>query len=63
MNRLDMVSWVEFVERVRAMEERQRAYGMHDPDCPAFKSQLAQQNTGAHIIPQPCTCWLTQEIL
>jgi len=42
--------------------DRQRAYGMHDPACPALLSQKAQQRTGAYIIPQPCSCWLLDEI-
>ena len=47
--------------RIEAIEARQRAYGMHDPECPVFRTQVAQRSTDAYLIPPDCTCWLSEE--
>ena len=46
--------------RLAAVEARQRAYGMHDPGCPVFKTEVAQRRTGAYLIPPDCECWLSE---
>jgi hypothetical protein len=46
--------------RFAAIEARLRAYGMHDPDCPTFRTEQDQRRTGAYLIPKPCDCWLSR---
>lgn len=47
---------------IRKIEARQLAYGMHDPDCPAFMTfeELAGP-IGALFRSKDCTCWLSEE--
>lgn len=47
-------------ERVTAIEARQRAYTMHDPTCPVFKTMVQQRKTpGVYVMGPPCDCWLS----
>lgn len=46
-------------ERLEAVEARQRAYGMHDPDCPAFQQEQAQAKAEWQMTELPCSCWLS----
>lgn len=47
-------------ERIEAIEARQRAYGMHDPDCPVYLRAVDQAQTMAYVLPRKCTCWLSK---
>jgi hypothetical protein len=46
--------------RIEAIEARQRAYGLHDPDCKSFAVDLRHWRTGGWVQLKPgdCTCWL-----
>lgn len=54
---------VAFMDRFRALEARQRAYGMHDPDCPVFLGDKAQQRNPdvCYTRNEVCDCWLSEE--
>ena len=47
-------------DRLAAVEARQQDYEMHDPDCPTRLIEKAQRYTGAYLLPQDCTCWLSE---
>lgn len=48
--------------RLAHLEVVLRANELHDVDCPVLGVRKAQRLTGAYVIPQPCTCWLADEI-
>lgn len=50
-------------EAVRKVEARQRAHGMHDPNCPVFLADRAQQRNPdvCYTRNEVCTCWLSEE--
>ena len=50
-----------FMDRIAAIEARQRAYEMHDPDCPRLVDEQAQCNADWMMGLRPCSCWLSEE--
>lgn len=49
--------------RFAAVEARQRAYGMHDPSCPTFRTEQAQERMDMLLVAElrRCDCWLSRE--
>lgn len=56
---------LELLQAVRAIQDRQRDYGMHDSECPARieERHLAKHFENWPTIPTPgCCCWLTEGV-
>lgn len=53
------MQWSEAItQRLDRIEARQKAYGMHDPECPLFQTEQHQKSTGAYLTRPECLCWL-----
>lgn len=59
--------WRTLLARVDAIEARQRAYGQHDPGCPAFKEDKSLHSPMSAafgpLFPMTaklCNCWLSE---
>lgn len=49
------------LRRLKAIEDRQRAYGMHDPGCSQLLHEQAQAKSDMWFGDLPdCNCWLSQ---
>lgn len=49
------------ISRIEEIEARQREYNMHDPDCPARKTEKLNALHTMYYTPQKCTCWLNND--
>lgn len=58
MSLVDGMRIDQLIARVEAIETRQREYGMHDPECPARRTEVSQRYTDAYLVPRLCECWL-----
>lgn len=62
-----LVAYPSLESRVLAIEERQRAYGMHDPECPEHQWEISDRTsslpstTRARLDREKCNCWLRED--